>query len=207
MSTVVNLTRNWTDLYTWRLPEVLREGRRAEIESDLWEHQRQADLQGADATDTATEILLRFVFGIPSDCVWRFETGVALRAEKRTDVMNIATGRSKVLIALTGVAFLMIVITGISITSHGWDDSANLGWMLTGIIPTAIGAPSILAGFWLVTKRPGLSILLVTVGCLVTALVWFWMFMITVPISAGLIGVTWYQAKKSGWRSGEVQLA
>ncbi len=207
MSIVVNLTRNWTDLYTWRLPHDLRDDRRAEIESDLWEHQSFAHLQGIDATSTAFEILLRFVFGIPADCLWRLETGAAHHTTKRTKTVNMFAGRSKILIALTAISVLMILSSGVGIIHRGFQDDVNWVWMLWGIIPTVVSAPSILAGFWLVPKRPGLGIALVAFGCFVTVLTWFWMFMITVPISIALIALSWYQAKKSGWRSASVQPA
>ena len=32
----VAAVRGWTRVYTWRMPPVVREARRAEIESDLW---------------------------------------------------------------------------------------------------------------------------------------------------------------------------
>ena len=35
---VTGAVRAWTRLYTWRVAPSLREARRAEIESDLWEH-------------------------------------------------------------------------------------------------------------------------------------------------------------------------
>ena len=35
---VTGAVRSWTRFYTWRVAPSLREARRAEIESDLWEH-------------------------------------------------------------------------------------------------------------------------------------------------------------------------
>ncbi len=34
---VAGLTRTWAKVYSLGLPEALREGRRAEIDSDIWE--------------------------------------------------------------------------------------------------------------------------------------------------------------------------
>ena len=61
--------RSWTRVYTWGLPRAIRDIRRAEIESDLCECQRD---------DTGTlplpiQIIGRLVFGIFDDMAWRRE--------------------------------------------------------------------------------------------------------------------------------------
>jgi hypothetical protein len=58
--------RAWTRVYTWRLPRALRESRRAEIESDLWEsgHDDQSPR-------SAMHIVVRLLLGIPDDVEWR----------------------------------------------------------------------------------------------------------------------------------------
>jgi uncharacterized protein (TIGR03435 family) len=63
--------RAWTRLYTWRMPREPQETRRAEIESDLWESQR--DAAGGDRLESAPHILLRLLIGIPDDLGWRVE--------------------------------------------------------------------------------------------------------------------------------------
>jgi uncharacterized protein (TIGR03435 family) len=65
------LVRGWTRLYTQRLPVAIRERRRVEIESDLWESQR--DAPDGRALGTAAGILARFFLGIPDDLVWWVE--------------------------------------------------------------------------------------------------------------------------------------
>jgi hypothetical protein len=61
--------RGWTRLYTWRLERPVREARRAEIESDLWEH---LNAEQGDRT-LPLEIVNRLVLGIPDDLRWRIE--------------------------------------------------------------------------------------------------------------------------------------
>jgi hypothetical protein len=67
----INCVRGWTWLYTWRLPLACRETRRAEIESDLWECQR--DTAEDHGLGSALHILLRVLIGIPDDLAWRVE--------------------------------------------------------------------------------------------------------------------------------------
>ena len=70
MRLAISCVRRWTWLYTSRMPPVVRETRRAEIESDLWEFQ-------CDAEDprlaSALHILLRLLIGVPDDLGWRVE--------------------------------------------------------------------------------------------------------------------------------------
>jgi hypothetical protein len=74
------LTRAWVRLYTIRMPLDLRETRRAEIDADLWEHEKDAQEAGMPPVITEMEILLRAVLGVPDDVSWRFEAIQARRA-------------------------------------------------------------------------------------------------------------------------------
>ena len=67
------VARGWVRLYTLGLPGELRETRRAEIESDLWEHERDARDNGTPAVIAAMEIVLRALMGVPHDLSWRFD--------------------------------------------------------------------------------------------------------------------------------------
>ncbi len=81
--------RAWTRLYTWRLPPVLREARRAEIESDLWESQQDsAHAQGLSPT---AHVLVRLLRGVPADLVWRREQMAAGERLPRRNVALAAT--------------------------------------------------------------------------------------------------------------------
>jgi uncharacterized protein (TIGR03435 family) len=66
----INCVRGWTRIYTWRMPPEPREVRRAEIESDLWESQRDVT---RPPLESARHILLRLLIGIPDDLGWRVE--------------------------------------------------------------------------------------------------------------------------------------
>jgi hypothetical protein len=67
---VVRIVRAWTCLYTWRMEPELRDSRRAEIESDLWEYEHDSICHDLNPT---FHVLARLLIGIPSDCWWRVE--------------------------------------------------------------------------------------------------------------------------------------
>ena len=68
---VVGAVRSWTHLYTAGLPPRLRDARRREIESDLWEiDTTPRPRPGRPAVDALLSLLL----GMPSDFVWRSST-------------------------------------------------------------------------------------------------------------------------------------
>jgi uncharacterized protein (TIGR03435 family) len=71
MRVAIAAVRAWTRVYTWHMPAALREGRRAEIESDLWEFQE--DAAGRRGPGHAAHVLFRLVLGIPDDLCWRME--------------------------------------------------------------------------------------------------------------------------------------
>lgn len=72
LQAAVGLTRTWTAAYTTGLPRDLKQGRRAEIESDLWEHWQDASAEGQPVGVAAGEVLGRCLRGIPADLFWRF---------------------------------------------------------------------------------------------------------------------------------------
>ena len=61
------VVRLWTRIYTWRLPPALRDARREEIESDLWQSEHDPD------TGSHLFALTRLVLGVPDDLGWRLE--------------------------------------------------------------------------------------------------------------------------------------
>ena len=70
----VRVARAWVHLYTSRMSTDLRVTRRAEIDSDLWEHTKDGREAGARPKTTAMEILLRTCLGVVDDLSWRFES-------------------------------------------------------------------------------------------------------------------------------------
>jgi hypothetical protein len=85
------LVRAWTHAYTWRLEGSVRDRRRAEIDSELWEFQQDPD-RGKFA---AAHVIARLLAGIPDDLSWRAEHVSArrtpLRARLRMAAFAVAT--------------------------------------------------------------------------------------------------------------------
>jgi len=84
----VSLVRAWTRLYTSRLPHAVRQQRRDEIESDLWESRHDAP---HGETAAACYIVVRLVRGIPDDIGWWTEQALASGVLRRQTL--VVTGR------------------------------------------------------------------------------------------------------------------
>jgi len=78
----------WVWLYTLGSEIGARNDRRAEIESDLWEHRNYAAPEGDGSSVTAVSILGRWVAGIPADLSWRASQ---IRRSGRTTKESIMT--------------------------------------------------------------------------------------------------------------------
>src|SRR5207244_11858139 len=99
---LIACVRAWTRLYTSGLPPAVRNRRRGEIDSDLWEW--CAD-QGSEPRG-AMHLLLRLVLGMPDDVAWRVELGV----------LGPVPHRSLTLIGQTlGAAFVLCAIGAIHV--------------------------------------------------------------------------------------------
>jgi hypothetical protein len=66
LGAAIAMVRGWTRLYTWRLPPALRDSRRAEIESDIWESGRDSDGRPSPA-----HVVARLLLGVTDDLRWR----------------------------------------------------------------------------------------------------------------------------------------
>ena len=102
MGFAIAVVRGWTRLYTWRLPAAAREGRRAEIESDLWEFQQDSDSHRR--LNPAVHTLIRLLLGIPDDLRWRTSHACS---RGRTLRIAAALGAAVLLLAALGILDLM----------------------------------------------------------------------------------------------------
>lgn len=64
------LARRWVRVYTAALATDVGDGRRAEIESDLWEHIADAHVRQEHRISTQLDVLARVLIGLPSDLTW-----------------------------------------------------------------------------------------------------------------------------------------
>lgn len=129
LSFVIAPTRAWTALYTRGLPSEVRGERREEIDCDLWEHQRLADLQREPATSTAAAILLRLIMGVPADIFWRLEAGTSARSGKGTQMNDSWIMRgvlvAAALVALAPIGFGVSVLAGDGEWDSRFDGSSS----------------------------------------------------------------------------------
>lgn len=63
-----SLVRTWTWLYTCGLRTAVRDARRAEIESDLWEFFHDSDRAGS--VSSTAHLVVRLLRGVPDDLSW-----------------------------------------------------------------------------------------------------------------------------------------
>ncbi len=66
MKRAIGLTRRWVGLYTKGLPPEVRDARRAEIESDLWEQGEDGTANGSQPDETALQVFVRLLLGVPA---------------------------------------------------------------------------------------------------------------------------------------------
>jgi hypothetical protein len=67
----VAVLRSWTRIYTWGLRHDVADERRAEVESDLWEMQRDPAFDSGRAV--AIAVVIRTLAGAADDLAWRIE--------------------------------------------------------------------------------------------------------------------------------------
>ncbi|MBI2914269.1 MAG: hypothetical protein HYY03_10170 [Chloroflexi bacterium] len=123
MALAVGMTRSWVALYTLGLPRELREGRRMEINCDLWEQRQLAEFTREPPLGTAAEIAARAVLGMLSDITWRVQARASTRADRSLRMNKgfymramvaaaVVLALSLILIGMAGVAwYLVLVIT------------------------------------------------------------------------------------------------
>ncbi len=75
----------WVSVYTSGLVPEVRDRRRDEIASDVWEQQEEARAFGEAPTVTARAVLTRVITGVPADLRWRIEMRYEERWERRAN--------------------------------------------------------------------------------------------------------------------------
>ena len=104
LASAVAIVRAWTRLYTVRMDPALRNARRAEIDSDLWEFHEDARRRGALPELIAMHMVVRLVLGVGHDLLWRAEH----RAE-RIDYLR----QALCAMAAASVALLWLVMSAL----------------------------------------------------------------------------------------------
>jgi hypothetical protein len=94
------LVRGWTRFYTCGLSADVRDARRAEIASDLWECQQ--DLTSRHGVQEALQVLGRLLLGVPDDVAW----GLMRVPNGRAVMLSLAT------LIVVVVAWLYLQVLG-----------------------------------------------------------------------------------------------
>ena len=204
LQVAVGLTRSWTAAYTRGLPDTVKATRRAEIDCDLWEHQRLASFLDEAGAGTGMHILTRCVLGIASDISWRAQAGSSARQEGKIQVKDTLTKRLVFGVAvLIGLLPLLmgaaaVLDAGISGSSADGDaaDSAIFG------VVTMLAGAFILTGLLLTTRSPRVGLPVLAAGVIGMSLWWYWMWIIVVPVGAVVLGIAYFRARQAGWPRG-----
>lgn len=145
-------TRRWVRAYTASLEPTRREARRAEIESDVWEHLADARAEDQQAFVTQLAMLGRLVVGMPADLVWR-------RRVRRSTMQESVMKQQR----LQGIAYLCatVVFVGLLVDSAigDWSRFDRVWWVLAMPIGLVlVGTIGVVAtGLWLREQRRSAS--------------------------------------------------
>jgi hypothetical protein len=127
----------WTHLYTIGLPAAVRDARRDEIASDLWEHWQDADAACASPVTVAAVTIARLVLGMPADLSWRVATSRQTGPSQAPSLPRMHTRPTSASIAsaLWSLAFWadhLALRLGRIISPAVFDDASCTGWVALG---------------------------------------------------------------------------
>lgn len=191
---VMAAARAWVRLYTLGLPATAKSERREEIDSDIFEHRREADRTGARFP---LELLLRVVLGVPADLSWRAE-----RARPGTWFAPLwrragLAGSWTVRRGLPGVSWLLagsyLLIGGGMLVTLAFPHAKPASELVGGAVLLVVEGTLIFAALRLVGSRRWLGLALLAGGLLPLALV----FLATVIVPLASVVVLAYGAVKS----------
>jgi hypothetical protein len=161
------LCLRWVHWYTRDLPHDVAERRRAEIVSDLWEHEVDASNAGLSGAAISVEVLGRVLSGVPADLSWRRAVGRQPRTRPVSGGMSVSKRSAR----LEGV-FLVLVALNIALSTAMLPVAGSN--VLYGVRALAVVA-LLVAGLALRTRAPMSSLGLVVLGAAGMVSLWFWL--------------------------------
>jgi hypothetical protein len=188
----VGMTRAWVALYTRGLPAELRDARRSEIDSDLWEQGQVAALVEEPPGETAFQLTARLLLGIPSDLTWRVQAGLSAPSERSLRMNESLPMRGLVLAALAVAAFPLVIGILVLVGANGEMDGTERA--LFGPVQIAVGA-MIFAGLLLSARRPLLGTGLVAAGAITISVLWYWFVVVTIPVGVTLVATAYARGR------------
>jgi hypothetical protein len=196
-----DLTRWWVSAYSRGLPEDERAARRAEIDSDLWEHTQFGAEAGQRPADTGFEVLTRLLLGIPADLAWR-RALVHSASQQRpwtSQARRITTRGLKMARRLvTALAIIVTATSGLFLVYNGLGmltDEGREAWMLRFGLWEASAGALLLLGLLATARWPRVGTILIAVGALVAVATHYWMAFIGVPLAVVIIAAAVIRAR------------
>jgi len=102
----------------------------------------------------------------------------------------------KVMLALTGLLGLVYVLGSLGFAIDGGDDfSSTTERVFLGAAGALLGM-SMLAGALVSSRRPWVGVALIAVGAIPVAFFLYWMLVITVPVTAVIVGYAVFWAMR-----------
>lgn len=154
----------WIRIYTLGLDAGNRHDRRAELESDLWEHRNSAAAEGMGSMAVSLSIVGRWLAGIPADLSWRASRRSNRSQPAREKVMMNALGNY-----WQGLAAFAAVATGYAGVRQFFTDEVsagiNAGKVVALVVLVGAGLLS-LAGLAVHRTSPRTGALMVMLGVL-----------------------------------------
>lgn len=168
----------WVRWYTRSCPGQIAADRKAEIESDLWEHTTDAAECGVSRLALDVDVMRRVLSGVPADLSWRRET---LRAHARADSQGeslmsrprqIASAAVTVLGSI-GVMLALSLLPLLGAADSGSATSREVAWVATVLVLGAVLFAGMILRFR--EQSPRLATTLMAIGSPVPAMAWFWL--------------------------------
>lgn len=177
----------WVWLYTLGSEAGTRQDRRAEIESDLWEHREYATGEGDRSAAISLSILGRWVAGIPADLSWRASQRPGASGITKESTMTNILGRYwwQALAAFTAVA---TIYTGFR---QFFTDEVSVGvdaGKIIALVLLLVAGFSILLGLAMQRTMARRGSMMVIVGVLPAAMVGLFGIGIIVGLIASFVG-------------------
>ncbi|MEX0799858.1 MAG: hypothetical protein WD379_01410 [Dehalococcoidia bacterium] len=188
----VGMARSWVAIYSRGLPGPVREARRDEIDSDLWEQRWLADRRGEPPLATAAEMAARTLLGMLSDVTWRVQAGASARPDRSIKMKDSTIVR--VGLVVLALPLLLVAANGIGMLLGGGEFESRQEQVLYGF-GVAIAPLVAIAGLWLCASQPKLGLTLVLAGVVSICALFYWMLFITVPIGLVIVGFAFFRGR------------
>ena len=197
------LNRSWIRVYTIGLGPELRTDRLAEVNSDLWEHELDDQLNGVAVRSTAWEMLARLASGMPADLAWRLEQRRPMtRSVHMLTAMQQNSWQRNALWALSSVLIVFLLVTGVAIAITM--EESSLGAKIAYGSAVFLCGVLILAGFVVTEREPRLGVALLLIGTVGGSLLMWW-FLFIPPVVALVVAVFGFRRAK-GFSAGKSDL-